>query len=106
MFVATCDAGGEWTAGQLQPYGPMPVFPSAQALNYGQAVFEGMKAQQSAQGRIVLFRPDCNAERMSAGAARMSMAAPPADLFLEAVHKVWKRAAPSGGGGGCAFVCT
>ena len=64
------------------------MYPSAQALNYGQAVFEGMKAQRSVtSGRVVLFRPDCNAERMEAGAARMSMAAPPKDLFLEAVHK-------------------
>lgn len=38
--------------------------PLPQALNYGQAVFEGMKAQRSAKGRIVLFRPDKNAERL------------------------------------------
>ena len=31
-------------------------------------MFEGMKAQRSAQGRIVLFRPDENAARMMAGA--------------------------------------
>jgi hypothetical protein len=27
-----------------------------QVLNYGQSVFEGMKAQRTADGRIVLFR--------------------------------------------------
>jgi hypothetical protein len=36
-------------------------------LNYGQSVFEGMKAQRSARGRIVLFRPQENAARMRAG---------------------------------------
>ena len=56
-----------------------------QVLNYGQALFEGMKAQRSARGRIVLFRPDCNAARMRDGAARLSMAGPPADVFLDAV---------------------
>jgi branched-subunit amino acid aminotransferase/4-amino-4-deoxychorismate lyase len=40
----------------------------AQVLNYGQSVFEGMKAQRSARGRVVLFRPDENAARMMAGA--------------------------------------
>jgi hypothetical protein len=68
MFVATCDAEeGVWKEGSLQPYGPLPLFPSAQVLNYGQSVFEGMKAQRSAtkDGRIVLFRPDCNADRMA-----------------------------------------
>lgn len=39
----------------------------AQVLNYGQSVFEGMKAQRSEAGRIVLFRPDENAARMMAG---------------------------------------
>ena len=27
-----------------------------QTLNYGQSVFEGMKAQRSAEGNVVLFR--------------------------------------------------
>lgn len=86
MYLATCDAGSqEWTGG-LQPYGPLPMYPSAQVLNYGQGVFEGMKAQRSSDGRIVLFRPDCNAERMEAGAARLSMVAPPRDLFVSAVE--------------------
>jgi len=87
MFLATCDASGREWGGGLQPYGPLPVYPSAQALNYGQAVFEGMKAQRSAAGRVVLFRPGCNAERMEAGAARLSMAAPPRDLFVSAVEE-------------------
>lgn len=40
------------------------------------------------QGRVVLFRPDANAQRMAEGAARMSMVAPPQELFLEAVKQV------------------
>ena len=32
-----------------------------------QAIFEGMKAQRSAKDRIVLFRPDANADRMIEG---------------------------------------
>lgn len=59
-----------------------------QVLNYGQSVFEGMKAQRSAKGRIVLFRPDQNAARMADGAARLSMPAPPSDLFVGAVQQL------------------
>ena len=59
-----------------------------QVLNYGQSVFEGMKAQRSAKGRIVLFRPDQNAARMADGAARLSMPAPPTDLFVDAVQQL------------------
>ena len=37
MWMASCDAtGGKWSTGELQPYGPLPMYPSAQALNYGQ----------------------------------------------------------------------
>lgn len=86
MFVGEADAAGNWT-GSLQPYGPIQLEPSAQVLNYGQSIFEGMKAQRSAKGRVVLFRPDCNAARMQEGAQRLSMAAPPADFFLNAVQQ-------------------
>lgn len=87
MYLATCNASdGIWT-GNLQPYGPLPVFPSAQVLNYGQSVFEGMKAQRSVQDdSIVLFRPDCNADRMRDGALRLSMIPPTKELFIEAVE--------------------
>jgi branched-chain amino acid aminotransferase len=44
-----------------------------------------LQAQRTERGRIVLFRPKDNAARMRDGAARMSMAAPPEDLFLDAV---------------------
>jgi branched-subunit amino acid aminotransferase/4-amino-4-deoxychorismate lyase len=46
------------------------------------------QAQRSAKGRIVLFRPDRNADRMRDGAARMLMPAPPAELFMRAVREV------------------
>lgn len=59
-----------------------------QVLNYGQSVFEGMKAQRSAKNRIVLFRPTENAARMSNGADRLSMAPVPSDMFVGAVQQL------------------
>lgn len=47
-----------------------------------------LQAQRSAKGRIVIFRPDKNAERMQNGAARMLMPAPPTELFVRAVREV------------------
>lgn len=88
MYVSTWSAEKGWDSGSLQPYGPLPMLPSAQVLNYGQAIFEGMKAQQSAKGRIVLFRPDKNAERFTAGAGRLSMPAVPVDKFVNAVESL------------------
>ena len=66
MYRATYHPGSGWEGG-LEPYGPLQLDPSAQVLNYGQSVFEGMKAQRSAKGNIVVFRPDENAARMMAG---------------------------------------
>lgn len=57
-----------------------------QVLNYGQSVFEGMKAQRSAKGRIVLFRPEENAARLQAGTCVCSSI-----QWLESVHGVHAR---------------
>jgi hypothetical protein len=38
-----------------------------QVLNYGQSVFEGMKAQRSAKGNIVLFRCGVTSSSSSSG---------------------------------------
>ncbi|KAJ9525110.1 hypothetical protein QJQ45_017329 [Haematococcus lacustris] len=54
-------------------------------LNYGQAAFEGMKAQRSHKDRIVVFRPDRNAERLHQGAERLIMPPVPKDMFIDAV---------------------
>lgn len=70
--------------------GVLKVPPHACALNYGQAMFEGMKARIGVDGKIRLFRPEANAARMANGAARFMMPAPSAELFIETVTKVVK----------------
>jgi hypothetical protein len=87
MFIAEHTAEGGWTEGGMQPYGPISLLPSAQVLNYGQAIFEGMKAQRTEKGSIVLFRPTANAERMRNGAARMSMQPPDEALFVKVLPR-------------------
>lgn len=88
MYVATYTPEGGWDKGSLKPYGPLPLDPSAQVLNYGQAIFEGMKAQESHKNRIVLFRPDQNAIRFRDGANRLSMPPVPEGQFVDAVKSV------------------
>ncbi len=46
------------------------------------------QAQRSAEGRIVLFRPDMNCARMAAGADRMCMPEVPDSIFIDAVKQV------------------
>ena len=86
MFLAKWSKEtGEWRSEGTVPYGNLSMPPSAQVLNYGQGLFEGMKAQTDASGDMVLFRPQENAKRMENGARRMSMQPVPQALFLQGV---------------------
>lgn len=71
----------------LQPMGTIALSPSATVLNYGQALFEGLKAFRREDGSIVIFRPERNALRMQQGAERFLLPPVPTDIFLEAVTK-------------------
>ncbi len=70
---------------EATPYAPLTLEPSATILNYGQGIFEGIKAFRTARDRIAVFRPERNAQRFSDGAEAMSMPPVPHDLFLKAV---------------------
>lgn len=48
---------------------------------------EGLKAQRTEDGRVLLFRPEENAERMKIGAERMCMRSPSTEQFVEAVKQ-------------------
>ena len=55
MFV--CDyADGAWNGQEIIPYAPIQLEPSASALHYGQAIFEGMKAYKDDHEDVWLFR--------------------------------------------------
>ena len=54
MYVATCKLGEDWQPGELQPFSEISISPAAGVLNYGQGIFEGMKAQRSAPDRAAL----------------------------------------------------
>jgi branched-chain amino acid aminotransferase len=88
MYVATCKLGEEWQAGEMQPYGDITISPAAGVLNYGQGLFEGMKAQRSVNGGIVLFRPERNSARLNDGARRLGMPEVPEAMFLDAIEQV------------------
>ena len=86
MYLATCKQGDEWQPGQMQDFADLSLSPAAGVLNYGQGLFEGMKAQHTADGSIVLFRPDLNASRMQGGARRLGIPPVPEGMFLDAVY--------------------
>eukprot|EP00931_Biecheleriopsis_adriatica_P063128 TRINITY_DN38194_c0_g1_i2.p1 TRINITY_DN38194_c0_g1~~TRINITY_DN38194_c0_g1_i2.p1 ORF type:complete len:326 (-),score=66.31 TRINITY_DN38194_c0_g1_i2:45-1022(-) len=88
MYLSQIRAGEAWKSGDLKPYGDIPISPAAGVLNYGQGIFEGMKAQRTPDGEIVMFRPDMNAARFESGARRLGMPPVPKDIFVDAVKAV------------------
>lgn len=61
---------------------------AATSLHYGQEIFEGMKAFRGRDGKIRIFRPDENAQRIQRSARGVMMEPIPTDKFLEMVEKV------------------
>ncbi len=87
MFV--CDfAGGSWGDPEIIPYEPIQLHPSASALHYGQAIFEGLKAYKDDHGDVWLFRPDQNIKRLNKSATRLAIPQFPEDLFMEGLCKL------------------
>lgn len=85
MFV--CDfKDGAWQKPKIRPYGPMTFEPSARVFHYGQAVFEGMKAYKDEDGKVFLFRPQQNFERINKSASRMAIPEFPKDYFFNGLE--------------------
>ena len=79
---------GAWEEGFLTEDATVTLNECAGVFQYAQTVFEGLKAYRTADGRIVTFRPDLNAQRMADSARRLEMPVYPEDKFIEAVEAV------------------
>ncbi|KAM7529884.1 hypothetical protein LguiB_033294 [Lonicera macranthoides] len=84
MYIMKCSQGEIFSKGELQRFGNIEMSPSAGVLNYGQGLFEGLKAYRT-HDNILLFRPEENAMRLRIGADRMCMPSPTVEQFVEAV---------------------
>lgn len=81
---------GKWDDGILTTDTTVTISECAGVLQYAQTCFEGMKAYTTCDGRIVVFRPDLNAQRMEDSCKRLEMPVFPNEKFVEAVCKVVK----------------
>jgi len=88
MFTMDYDEGIGWHDGKIVPYGPLSMDPAATVFHYGQEMFEGLKAYKTKEGRILLFRPDKNAERINSTNDRICIPQIDPELVVEAVKAV------------------
>jgi len=83
---ATWRTGEGWGDRRIEPFAELTLHPGATVLHYGQQAFEGLKAYKHADGSIWLFRPEANAARLAASAARMSLPAVTEADFLGSIE--------------------
>ncbi len=79
---------GKWQSPVISEFENLQMHPASSVLHYGQTIFEGMKANKTANGEILVFRPDMNAKRFAESCERMCMPVVPEDLFIDCVRKV------------------
>ncbi|KAI1463954.1 branched-chain amino acid aminotransferase II [Daldinia caldariorum] len=81
MITVAWSAKSGWGTPELKPYGPLTLMPTASVLHYATECFEGLKAYRGFDGKLRLFRPDCNAERFLMSSVRISLPSfPPAEV--------------------------
>lgn len=88
MFMMNYDEGEGWHDPRIVPYGPIPLDPAAMCLHYGQEVFEGMKAYKSAEGKVLLFRPEKNMARLNVSNERLCIPLIDEAFCVEAIKKL------------------
>ncbi|PQE11626.1 putative branched-chain-amino-acid mitochondrial precursor protein [Rutstroemia sp. NJR-2017a WRK4] len=69
----TVDQG--WHAPEIKPYGPLTMMPTASCLHYATQCFEGMKVYRGFDGKLRLFRPERNCNRLVMSAQRVVLPA-------------------------------
>jgi len=79
---------GKWGTPKIVPYGKIEIEPSLCTLHYGQAVFEGLKAFRTANGKINLFRPDKYHQRFIRSNERLCIPPISYELFNSGIKEL------------------
>jgi branched-chain amino acid aminotransferase len=81
---------GQWGLGKLTQDRFITISMFSQVLHYSQEAFEGLKAYQTKEGSINLFRPDMSAKRLQRSCRRLLMPEIPEKEFIEGIMDVVK----------------
>lgn len=71
-----------WGEPKIIPFQNLSFSPAMQAIHYGQACFEGMKAYKDENNDVFMFRPEKNFERINKSAVRLNMPSIPEEVFM------------------------
>ena len=87
MFLMNYTEGKGWHDPRIVPYAPISLDPSCMVFHYAQEMFEGMKAYMTPEGKVQLFRPDRNIERMANTNRRLCIPQIPHEDVLQAISE-------------------
>ncbi|PYI00593.1 branched-chain amino acid aminotransferase II, partial [Aspergillus sclerotiicarbonarius CBS 121057] len=97
-----------WGNPALVPYGPLSIPPIASTLHYSTQCFEGMKIYRGYDGKLRLFRPSLNCERMLTSAERIGLPRFDPNELLHLIHAICAVEAPKwlpeDRGGQCMYI--
>ncbi len=79
---------GVWRVRGIVEDNTMHLPEGSHCLHYGQQLFEGMKVQRAADGKVYAFRPADNSRRLNQGARYLRGPEVPEELFLRGIEEV------------------
>ncbi|TST22548.1 Branched-chain-amino-acid aminotransferase, cytosolic [Bagarius yarrelli] len=88
MLLIEWSSEGGWGKPRIQPFGNLSLHPACSALHYAVQLFEGMKAYRGQDGRIRLFRPMLNMQRMLKSAHRACLPSFDGAELLDCIRKL------------------
>ncbi len=88
MFIMDYEEGKGWHNERIVPYQNISLDPASVVFHYAQEAFEGLKAYRNDNDEILLFRPDCNANRMNDTCDRLCMPNIPENDFIQAIEEL------------------
>src|SRR6188768_2615603 len=88
MVTVRYAEGKGWYDARVEARAPIPMDPATAVLHYAQEIFEGLKAYNTPDGGVAMFRPDANAARFATSAQRMAMPQLPQPTFLESLRQI------------------
>lgn len=88
MFIMDYDPENKWHGARIVPFENISLSPAAMVFHYGQEMFEGLKAYRTPEGKIQLFRPQKNIERLNRTNERLCIPQMDPDEVLEAIKAI------------------
>lgn len=88
MFICDYSTSKGWHNARVEPFRNLSLSPACAVFHYAQAMFEGLKAYKTKDGRVLLFRPDKNIERLNNTNERMCIPKIDPGFALEAIKTI------------------